>query len=102
MLKIYRILGRKGCITIPYELRKKLGFGYNDLLSFAEQDENTIVVRKEKVCDDCRKEKTAESREVTLQDFLNNLTAEQQRAALIHLSVKWAQKAGGEFECELT
>ena len=39
MTKLYRILGKRGRITIPYEIRKRVGFSYNDILSFAEQDE---------------------------------------------------------------
>ena len=37
--------------------------------------------------------------EVTLLDFLNSLSAEQQKAALVHLSVLWAEKQakGGEI-----
>lgn len=34
--------------------------------------------------------------EVTLLDFLNSLSDEEQRAALIHLSVRWAEKANGD------
>lgn len=33
MLKIYRVLGKKGRITIPYEIRQRIGFRYNDVLS---------------------------------------------------------------------
>ena len=33
---------------------------------------------------------------ITLYDFLNGLSPEQQRAALVHLSVKWAASQGGE------
>ena len=34
MNKMYRILGKRGRITIPFELRKRVGFAYNDVLSF--------------------------------------------------------------------
>lgn len=33
---------------------------------------------------------------MTLEDFLDSLSAEQQRVALVHLSVKWAEKEAGE------
>lgn len=36
MRKLYRILGKKGRITIPYEIRSRVGFSYNDVLSFTE------------------------------------------------------------------
>lgn len=31
MTKLYRILGKRGRITIPYEIRKRVGFSYNDI-----------------------------------------------------------------------
>ena len=61
MTKLYRILGKRGRITIPFEIRQRVGFSYNDVLSFIE-----------------------------------SLSAEQQRVALVHLSVKWAEKKAGE------
>lgn len=46
MTKLYRILGKRGRITIPYEIRKRVGFSYNDILSFAEQDDRTVKCLK--------------------------------------------------------
>lgn len=100
MAKMYRVLGKRGRITIPYEIRQRVGFGYNDVLSFSESgDGRTVVVKREKICDNCRSEALASARddEITLLDFLNGLSPQQQRAALVHLSVKWAenQSKGG-------
>lgn len=97
MVKMFRVLGKRGRITIPHEIRQRVGFGYNDILSFTETaDGRTVVVRREKICDDCKGVKPAsKDDEVTLLDFLNSLSAEQQRAALVHLSVMWAEKQGG-------
>ena len=53
MLKIYRVLGKKGRITIPFEIRQRIGFKYNDVLSFTQQDDGSVVVRREKICDNC-------------------------------------------------
>lgn len=100
-MKIYRILGKRGRITVPYEIRCKVGFKQNDVLSFEESsDGRTVVIKREIICD-CNGEKSKEKKdkqdEITLYDFLNELSPEQQRAALIHLSVKWAQnQAGGK------
>lgn len=99
-MKIKKILGKRGRITIPYEIRLKMGFKYNDVVSFEEQDNNTVIIRREKICDGCKKdapnpvEKPTD--EITLLDFLDGLSAAEQRAALIHLSVKWAQLQGGD------
>ena len=99
-MKIYRILGKRGRITVPYEIRCKVGFKQNDVLSFEESaDGRTVVIKREIICD-CNGEKSKERKdrgdEITLYDFLNGLSPEQQRAALIHLSVKWAQNQSGE------
>ena len=28
---MYRVLGKRGRITIPFEIRKRVGFAYNDI-----------------------------------------------------------------------
>lgn len=52
MSKVYRFLGRKGRTTIPYELRAAMELAPNDLLSFQRKGD-LIIVKKEKICDDC-------------------------------------------------
>ena len=47
-MKINKILGKRGRITIPYEIRLKMGFKCNDVVSFEEQDNNTVIIRREK------------------------------------------------------
>ena len=98
MTKLYRILGKRGRITIPFEIRQRVGFSYNDVLSFIESpDGRTVTVKREKICDNCSGTKETENgNEMTLEDFLDSLSAEQQRVALVHLSVKWAEKKAGE------
>ena len=99
MNKLYRILGKRGRITIPYEIRRRVGFQYNDVLSFTEQDDRTFVVRREKICDNCKETQSPVSKQaagITLLQFLDGLSSDEQRAALIHLSVKWAENQGGE------
>ena len=103
MKKMLRILGKRGRITIPYEIRKRVGFEYNDVLSFSEsEDGRTVVVRREKICD-CGKSglKAKQTDELTLYDFLNGLSPEQQRAALVHLSVKWAETQAEKEKLEV-
>ena len=94
---IYRVMGKRGRITIPYEFRQQVGFGYNDILSFTKQDDNTVIVKRENICNNCNHRKVnaavAEIPEagMTLMELLDSLTAAQQKAALVHLSVKWAE-----------
>lgn len=99
-MKTFRILGKRGRITVPYEIRCKVGFKQNDVLSFEEsKDGRSVIVRREIICDcvgENGKEKKDKQDEITLYDFLNSLSPEQQRAALIHLSVKWAHNQSGD------
>ena len=94
MKKLFRVLGKRGRITIPYEIRERMNFSYNDVLSFTEADDDrTVIVKREKICDSCgeAQPQMIKDDEVTLFDFLSNLSADQQRAALVHLSVLWAE-----------
>lgn len=52
MNKIYRTLGKRGRTTIPYAIRVNLGLRHNDMLSF-EEDGDTIVTRRENICNEC-------------------------------------------------
>lgn len=96
MLRLFRVLGKRGRITIPYEIRQRIGFRYNDVLSFTQQDDGSVVVRKEKICDNCNEyldEFEGDFEEnITLEDFLDSLSEEEQRDALVHLSLLWAEK----------
>ena len=98
-MKILRILGKKGRITIPFEIRKEVGVKYNDVLSFVQADNNTVIVRRERICDEgCPmyneyNQPTKTSSKVT--EYLDGLTAEEQRTALVHLSANWAAQQGG-------
>lgn len=92
MLKIYRVPGERGRITIPYEIRKRIGFRYNDVLSFTQQDDGSVVIRREKLCDNCQYLEEDFEENITLEDFLDSLSEKEQRDALIHLSLLWAEK----------
>jgi len=97
-VKLYRILGKRGRVTIPYEIRQRVGFRYNDVLSFTEQDDRTVIVRREKVCDDCREREEKAS----LQEFLAGLSRKEQEEVFIGLSKLWAaenEKKEGENRC---
>ena len=90
--KIVRVLGKRGRITIPYEIRVRNKIGYNDILSFEEKDKNTIIVRKEKLCGGCTTECFDEENSIPIEDFIDSLTPEQRHRATIYLNLLWAQK----------
>lgn len=92
MLRLFRVLGKKGRITIPFEIRQRIGFRYNDVLSFTELDDSSVVVRKEKICDNCKYLEEDFEENFTLEDFIDSLSEEEQRDALLHLSLLLAEK----------
>ena len=98
-MKMYRILGKRGRITIPYDMRQRVGFQQNDVLSFTEsEDGRSVLVTREIICDELCPEKDHTDRDtegtVTLKGFLDGLSPDQQKAALMHLSLKWAEQKG--------
>lgn len=92
MLRLFRVLGKRGRITIPFEIRQRIGFRYNDVVSFTQQDDGSVVVRREKLCDNCQYLEEDFEENITLEDFLDSLSEEEQRDALLHLSLLWAEK----------
>lgn len=95
--KIVRVLGKRGRITIPYQIRVRNKIGYNDILSFEEKDTNTIILRKERLCNGCTPECFDEVSDLSIEDFLDSLSTEQQRKATIHLNLLWAQREGAKI-----
>lgn len=89
MKKLLRILGKRGRITIPYEIRQRVGFAYNDVLSFTEsEDGRSVVIRREKLCDNCQG-KTVQAvtdDRAMLLELLDSLPTELQKAAFMQLS----------------
>ena len=54
MMRMLRILGKRGRITIPYEIRQRLGFRPNDVLSFQIVDDRTVSIQRERLCNATR------------------------------------------------
>ncbi len=86
MKKIYKVLTDCGRVTIPLPIRMSLNLSDNDILSF-RQDGDEIIIRKEKLCDNCG-EPAKRTANDNLLAILDNLSLPQQFKALTHLSVK--------------
>lgn len=87
--KLLRILGKRGRITIPFEIRQRVGFAYNDVLSFTESsDGRTVIVRREKLCDDCQGKtvRAMTDDRAMLMELLDSLPMELKKAAFVQLS----------------
>lgn len=93
MAKMMRILGKRGRTTIPYAIRQSVGFGYNDVLSFTEGDDGrSVIIRREKLCDNCKDKEPPVVEEHSLQDVLSGLSHEEQLAAFLYLANGLATK----------
>ena len=90
-MKLYRIIGNEGRITIPYSIRQAVGFLPDDVVSFRIVDADSVLVRREALRD---KEKTASvpKPDTTLIAYLESLSPKEQHTALVHLSILWAQR----------
>ena len=91
-MKLYRVLGREGKITIPHAMRQHIGFGESDIVSFELVSRDAVLVRRERILS--RDGVPVDADMPSLQDFLESLTEKEQYAALVHLSVLWAEHNG--------
>ena len=87
-MKIYKILGKRGRITIPYVIRQELGFEKDDVLSFEVQDDGSVIIRAEPRCCACHEEALPSM--ISLQDLLDELPMEAKRDAVVYLSMQLA------------
>lgn len=46
-MKIFRIIGNEGRITIPYSIRQAVGFLPDDVVSFQLMEDDSVLVRRE-------------------------------------------------------
>ena len=89
-MKLYRIIGAEGRITIPYVLRQIIGFCPSDVVSFELIGENTIRVCREQLVGR-EVPRPPLPRTPELLEYLENLSAKEQYEVLVHLSVLWAE-----------
>ena len=99
MNKIYRTLGKHGRTTIPYVIRVKLGLRHNDLISF-EEDGDTVIVRREKVCNNCFADdidfSEADSNDALL-DFVDDLSDKERMTLFFYLLNNKVNKGGFNY-----
>ena len=90
MKVIYKPIGKDGRTTIPEEIRDAVGITYNDIISFELLPNDSIVIKKVKVCDNCRTRD-----DVPLVELLKPYDDKEKTAALLALSTELAKKQGG-------
>lgn len=102
-MTVRKFLGKEGRTTIPYPIRERLGWEEGDIISFTELEDGSVLLTQEIICDGCedlydnpKNNEPDESEEkLTLQDALDGLTEQEQREALIYLTMKWAAQQAG-------
>lgn len=52
-IKTLRILGKRGRVTVPQEVRDEIGLERGDVVSFDVVDEDSVLVRRERLCGNC-------------------------------------------------
>ncbi len=85
-MKVFRFLGKRGRTTIPLPLRIRLCIQDNELVSFEDLEDGSVLIRRNGICTnpgDCvfDGEDT-----VTLYDILNSLNVSEKKAVIRHLS----------------
>ena len=80
MNKILRILGKRGRITIPYELRQALGYKYNDLISLTPQPDGSILIQRETPCVHC-----ADNHKKSPEEIFEEYSDEERKDAFVQL-----------------
>ena len=85
MNKIFKLIGKRGRTTVPFEIRMKMRLGYNSLVSYELKDEDTLSLRKEKICDGCQEPPI---KEATILDVVNSLSDTEQKALYRYLSIR--------------
>ena len=82
--KIYKVLDHRCRVTIPQQIRRVMDIGENDIISFSHNGMDTVVIKRERVCTEC----VSEPRETALIGKLDQLTPQEQYAALKYLNNK--------------
>ena len=99
MNKIYRTLGKRGRTTIPYAIRVRLGLRHNDLISF-EEDGDAVIVRREKVCNNCFADdidfSEADNNDALL-DFVDDLSDKERMTLFLYLLNNKVNKGGFNY-----
>ena len=88
-MKMFRIIGREGRITIPLAIRQKINFQPNDVVSFQLMEDDSVLVRRESTCG--KEKNPGAGWDAAITAFLDSLDEKQRYSALVHLSVLWAQ-----------
>ena len=86
MNKFVKVLERRGRITIPAEIRKKLGYEKNDILSFTPWEDGSLLIRKERL------DESIDSESSPLLKMFEAMSDKAQKEVLASLIARWAER----------
>lgn len=82
-MKVYRVIGNEGRVTIPHEMRLCAGLLSNTVVSFELVSQDAVLVRREQLAG-----KTEHCVEMpSLKELLESLTDDQRSAAQCYLAI---------------
>ena len=82
-MKVYRIIGNEGRVTIPHEMRLCAGLLFNTVVSFELVSQDAVLVRREQLAG--KAEHCVEM--PSLKELLESLTDDQRSAAQCYLAI---------------
>ena len=82
-MKVYRIIGNEGRVTIPHEMRLCAGLLSNTVVSFELVSQDAVLVRREQLAG--KAEHCVEM--PSLKELLESLTDDQRSAAQCYLAI---------------
>ena len=91
-MKVYRIIGNEGRVTIPHDIRRCAGLVPNTVVSFELVSEGAVLVRSEHLRD--QEEPSAEM--PSLKELLEGLTDSQRSAAQCYLASRCSANGKNE------
>lgn len=80
----------RGRITIHENIRKAIGLEPDSILCLTPMPDNSIVITKQNVCDNCRSKE-----DTPLSTVVMRYPEEERDKALVVLSGDWAKRNGG-------
>lgn len=85
MSSVIRVIGRKGRITIPYDMRMKMKITHNDVLRFEQIDEDTVLITRIVASKDLPESFETENPAQLLCNCLDMLDSEEKISVLNYL-----------------
>lgn len=85
----YRFPDKEGRITIPADIRKRLGITGESIFGFEKQDNGLLLIRQQRI--GTNTDETVVEKELSLLEVINSLSPSEQRAAFKYLARRLAE-----------